>query len=347
MPVISVIVPVYKVEKYLAKCVDSILEQSFRDLELILVDDGSPDHCPELCDEYAEKDRRVIVIHKENGGVSRARNTGLQAASGEYVIFCDSDDWMDEGALDELYTEARYSNADVVIGDVNLIQGETVKKVVFFQNEFLSMDKKKKTELIRADLYRTFCPDPPKEGPAFGYGGPWNKLVRKELLTANNILFDVSLRGIFDDILYTAYIYALANRISYRHFCVYNYRIAEGTITHSYRSDTMEVNAAIFRAWNNFFKRFGNYPELKDAFYACVMRRIEESIRNYYLHSQNDLSPDTIREQFLQMIASKPYSAALKKVKLKKISKKQRITALMCRAGMGRYVLAFYRKFDQ
>ena len=91
-PVLSIIVPVYNVEKYLARCIDSILAQTFTDFELILVDDGSTDNSGEICDEYAGKDPRIIVIHKENGGVSSARNHGLDIARGEYITFVDSDD---------------------------------------------------------------------------------------------------------------------------------------------------------------------------------------------------------------------------------------------------------------
>lgn len=100
---ISFIIPIYKVEAYLNQCVDSILDQTYRDIEVILVDDGSPDRCPVMCDAYAEQDSRVSVIHKVNGGLSDARNTGLKAATGDYVIFVDSDDfWTDEGQLTKL-----------------------------------------------------------------------------------------------------------------------------------------------------------------------------------------------------------------------------------------------------
>ena len=94
-PLISVIVPVYKVEPYLRQCLDSILAQTYKNLEIILVDDGSPDNCPAICDEYAKKDSRVTVIHKENGGLGSARNAGLDICHGEYIGFVDSDDWLD------------------------------------------------------------------------------------------------------------------------------------------------------------------------------------------------------------------------------------------------------------
>ncbi len=104
MPLISVIVPVYNVEDYLRECVDSILNQTFRDFELILVDDGSKDNCPSICDEYVKKDERVVVIHKKNGGLSSARNTGLDIHKGEFVSFIDSDDIVDKRFLEILYS---------------------------------------------------------------------------------------------------------------------------------------------------------------------------------------------------------------------------------------------------
>ena len=107
MSTISVIVPVYKVEKYLKRCIDSILNQTFKDFDLILVDDGSPDNCPNICDEYAKKDTRIFVIHKENGGLSDARNTGIEWAlknsNSEWLTFIDSDDWVHFQYLDILY----------------------------------------------------------------------------------------------------------------------------------------------------------------------------------------------------------------------------------------------------
>lgn len=110
-PLISVIVPVYKAEKYLRRCVDSLLAQTFQDFEVLLVDDGSPDRSGEICDEYARTDSRVRVFHKENGGVSSARNVGLDNIKGDWVAFVDSDDWVDR---DYLSIEACYSDADVI-----------------------------------------------------------------------------------------------------------------------------------------------------------------------------------------------------------------------------------------
>lgn len=114
-PLISVIIPVYKVEQYLNECVDSVLRQTFTDFECILVDDGSPDGCPAICDEFAAKDNRVKVIHKENGGLSDARNAGINIATGEWLLFVDSDDkFADENVLSELYDFIKTDNAKIV-----------------------------------------------------------------------------------------------------------------------------------------------------------------------------------------------------------------------------------------
>lgn len=115
MPLISVIVPIYKVEQYLKQCVESILSQTYTNLEVILVDDGSPDGCPDMCDDFAKEDSRVIVVHKKNGGLSDARNAGLDIASGEYIGFVDSDDFIAKNMYEILIREAEKNNADIAL----------------------------------------------------------------------------------------------------------------------------------------------------------------------------------------------------------------------------------------
>lgn len=123
-PKISVIVPVYKVEKYLERCVDSIINQTYKNLEIILIDDGSPDLCPVICDKYAEKDSRIIVIHKENGGLSDARNAGINVSCGEYIVFIDSDDFVKEKYIEKLYEAIQKDDSDLSMCGFTLVDEE-------------------------------------------------------------------------------------------------------------------------------------------------------------------------------------------------------------------------------
>lgn len=126
MDLISVIVPVYKVEPYLDKCIASIVNQTYRNLEIILVDDGSPDRCGQICDEWAEKDSRIRVIHKTNGGLSDARNAGMAVASGEWIAFVDSDDWIGAQLYETLLNAARHNNAQISTCQVQRFRGNCI-----------------------------------------------------------------------------------------------------------------------------------------------------------------------------------------------------------------------------
>jgi len=166
-PKISVVVPVYKAEKYLARCVDSLLAQTFRDFEIILIDDGSPDKSGEICDDYAKKDSRVRVIHQENGGVSAARQRGNDEARGEYVIHADPDDWTESPMFAELYAKAKEENADMVFCDFyddfspscNYYHSQTTGEVSA-ENFLRGLVSQKLhggcwSKLVRRDFYRT------------------------------------------------------------------------------------------------------------------------------------------------------------------------------------------------
>ena len=121
MPTVTVIIPVYKVERYLDACVESVVRQSYADLEILLVDDGSPDRCPALCDAWAEKDPRIKVIHRENGGLSAARNSGIDAARGEFLLFVDSDDLLEPDAVRRAVDAQRQQDADLVIFNLTYV----------------------------------------------------------------------------------------------------------------------------------------------------------------------------------------------------------------------------------
>lgn len=177
---VSIVVPVYKVEDYLSRCVESLLNQTYRNIEIILVDDGSPDNCPQLCDEYAVNDSRVIVIHKKNGGLSDARNSGIGAASGKYLVFVDSDDWVHAEFIETLVRATEDTGADVAVcGFQRVTDSETSSLTVDVNTSEIEVCSPMEAikDILSADTKLWVM--------------TWNKLYKKSLFTDNKILFPV------------------------------------------------------------------------------------------------------------------------------------------------------------
>lgn len=344
MAKISVIIPVYKAEDYIAQMIESVLSQSLNELELILVDDGSPDKCGKICDEYAETDSRVHVIHKQNSGVGAARNDGLNMAKGEWVIFCDSDDWLEKDALKSLIKAGEESGADIVFGDVNLVEGDKVIPAIFYKKAFITSDRDTIDKLIAADFCKTYCFDPADSGPAFGYGGPWNKIVRRRLLVDNNIQFDLRVKGIFDDIIYTAYIFAAANKVQYVHDTIYNYRQLPSSITHQFKSNLPQINKAIFMAWEEFIEKYGSAGQFQKPFYANVIRRYKSLFDYYFFHPQNQETFDQQMAELKLIIRTEPYRSAIKKADYNSLlNKSNKLLWIVSKLGSPRLIWLILR----
>lgn len=163
MNIVSIIVPIYKVEKYLNECLDSILGQTYRDLQIILIDDGSPDGCGAICDEYALRDDRIVVIHSQNGGLSAARNKGLALCEGDYVLFLDSDDYLEQNAVEVLHQTAEKDKLDILMYDSISFDEtaadvpETEIKKYIRKNDYSSLQTGAEMflEMVRNDEYRS------------------------------------------------------------------------------------------------------------------------------------------------------------------------------------------------
>lgn len=225
-PAISIVMPVYKAEHYLNRSLNSILAQTFSDWEAILVDDGSPDGSGIILDEYAKKDSRFRVIHKKNGGVSSARQTGIDNAIGEFIIHIDPDDWVEPNMLDGLYNKIIEDNADMVICDYF---EEKRKRTRVSSQRPSALD----TKSILLDLFSGQL-----------HGSCWNKLVRKDVITANNISFPIEL-SLHEDLYFIVSLLLKDIKVSYLNKAFYHYVIDENvnSIAHklgqSYEYDIM------------------------------------------------------------------------------------------------------------
>ena len=213
-PLISVIVPVYKVPQYLEQCVDSILCQTYENLEILLVDDGSPDHCGAICDGYARKDSRVRVIHKENGGLSSARNAGLDAARGDYVAFADSDDWVEPDAYRAMLELAqKYQVSLVCAGRYDYSEKRETRKpgLCPMREEVLSAE-----EMLGRLLIWDQCDS-----------AAWDKLYARSLFEG----IRYPLGKYYEDIGTTYLVVEKAEKVAMLPVPVYNYRHRSNSIT--------------------------------------------------------------------------------------------------------------------
>ena len=218
-PKISVIIPVYKVEEYFERCVCSLVRQTYENIEIILVDDGSPDNCPTLCDKYAEEDARIKVIHKINGGLSDARNAGIREASGEYILFVDSDDYIDLDACEKFIQVIGDNKPDIVVGNARRIEIDGRVSLIQHKIETNGFMVSGKYYLKKELAIETMIM------------AAWLNLYNRDFIKANGLEFKYGI--LHEDEQFTPRVFLKANYVIGTNILFYNYQIREGSITKS------------------------------------------------------------------------------------------------------------------
>lgn len=221
---VSIIVPIYNVEKYLRQCINSILSQTYKSIEVILVDDGSPDSCPQICDQYASMHMNVIVVHKQNGGLSSARNAGLEVATGDYVMFVDSDDFIDNNTVEYLLNAKEQSKADIVCCGINRYNGATgtLLQNTVSKKEMEIMDQSTVLKRLVARTIDCSC---------------CNKLYDRAKIGAQR--FKVGRNN--EDFLFLFDLYQNIDAVAYTNKAFYNYRITSGSITRNLNEKSFDI----------------------------------------------------------------------------------------------------------
>ena len=305
MAQVSIIVPVYQVEKYLRQCIDSILAQTFRDFELILVDDGSKDQSGTICDEYAGIDGRVRVIHKENGGLSDARNTGLERAVGKYFMFVDSDDYIAPTMVEHLYNSIQSERADIAI--CNFCH-------VFDKKEKKDFSTDIKAEVLRGKeifYYR-------KNDRSYGFWTvAWNKLYKRE--TFRNVRFRFG--KYHEDEFWANDIYQMDIRVVTIPECLYYYRQRDNSIM---RKESIARNLDILEALRERILIYLEKQEYTDQAYRVLIYSLE------YLDKSKRLVTNKIEAiQFYQ--AEKRTKDIIQRMKKRKLSMIKKISLVFMR----------------
>lgn len=235
--VVSVVLPIYGVEKYLDRCINSIVHQSYTNLEIILVDDGSTDNCPQICDDWARKDPRIKVIHKINAGLGMARNTGIEHATGEYICFFDSDDYVALDTIEKAYTLAKTESADMVVfgltnvdkngRPLNSIVPET-KKITYAGNEVQSVFLPDLIATVQDSQCRNL------------YMSAWLCLYSMKMIRENHWRFASERDIISEDVYSLLCLYRHVNRVSVLCEPFYYYCENGASLSHTYRADRFE-----------------------------------------------------------------------------------------------------------
>ena len=213
----SIVIPVYKTQLFLNNCVESVIAQDYTNFEIILIDDGSPDSCGEMCDMWAQKDHRVRVIHQDNAGLSAARNAGIQNAIGDYILFLDSDDWWgDASALNMIQQQLELTDVDVLSFNYRKLNGAKLESPYFPENLKSSERPETLNEIIQQGRWIT---------------GACNKAIRRRFLLENNLLFRTGITS--EDIDWTLRLALVGKSFAFANICVFVYRPHSASISHS------------------------------------------------------------------------------------------------------------------
>ncbi len=298
---ISVIIPVYNCEKYIGICIESVLKQTVSEFELILVDDGSPDGAPEICDEYARKDSRIRVIHKKNGGVSSARNAGIAAALGTYITFIDSDDYVDPQYLQALLDAEKETRADLVASGLKM---ETWNGEICTSGEeygfpdFQTYDVKTLLECW-GSAFAPIC-----------MCGPCCKLYKREIITQKQITFAEDLHC-GEDTLFNLYYLEGCSSVYTVPVSHYHYRRESGESLFSrFHKDTYEIHRRVYSKQYDLMVAVGcghqGLLQFKRQYYTMLMGGIHEYYRHYEKTTREE------KKQLVKKIACDPYIAQMK-----------------------------------
>ncbi len=282
---VSIIVPVYNSEKYLKKCIESIQKQTLKDMQIILINDGSTDNSLSICKEYQKRDNRIEVIDKANMGVSSARNTGIEAAIGEYIGFVDADDWIEPEMYENMYHQVKQMQADVCMCNyvVENNRGSTPVLLELKQNLL------QRNEIINDIIANMIAGPDLNSNSQFIMGSVWRLLIKKEIIDSYNIRFQIGI-PYMEDFLFCLQVLLKSNKVCIDEGTYYHYNNTNlSSATKSYKKDLAKIQRQVFETIEKILEKEKVYSALK---YRMDIRYVNMCIDliNNELHEANDKS---------------------------------------------------------
>ncbi len=327
-PLISVIIPIYNVEPYLRQALDSVINQTWRNLQIILVDDGSPDNCGVICDEYAASDNRITVIHKENGGVSSARNEGLVVASGDWIYFMDSDDWLELNTFELALSSAEKTGADMVFFAMDYVE----MKHHYKRSVLRHIDETKEGTWNNLKDIQTFF--------MFCSGGVSSCIIRFDRIK-NIVKFDPNLRA-YEDMIFREDCYPYIRSFSYIPNVCYHYRKTPGSAVNGRIEPIKYLNDA--RSRSERLKNCADlFPEKKLLLvFACNEYLNSVSRVSQMVFSSKALSRAEKRQYIKTVIHSSYYEECFHQFEKRFASKMTKLSAMFGRPSFASIYVAYY-----
>ncbi len=326
---ISVIIPVYNVEAFLSKCVDSVLNQSYKNIEIIIVNDETPDNSQKIIDKYCSFDNRVIsIIHEKNKGLGGARNTGVSVATGEYIAFLDSDDWIVNTAIEDLVNEIKLNNSDIIkFGRVESYPDYENTWLPTYKNKICSDGWEDIKYNVKINKFNPIC---------------WTSIYKRSLIVNNSIFFPEKL--LFEDFYFTVQTHVLATKISYINKALYFWRKErEGSITYTVNNRDVEVCKSL-KLVNDFLIKHKREDIIHSSYYHLLIYTWSAGTTIYrYLKTKTDKQK---KQRIIKYLAEDNYfRKSIEKVALSKdINLNMRISAFLLRKNITIFKL-FYKLF--
>lgn len=317
---ISVIIPVYNVEAYLPQCLDSIIRQTYQELEIIIIDDGSPDGCGTICDDYADRDKRIHVIHKENAGVDAARDDGIALATGEWISFVDSDDWLDLDFYEKMIATDDGQEVDVIFAGGYYKEYDKICKKIHIISKTCRYDDREHIEDLQAQITK--------------YGLPWDKLYRTEFLKKHDFRFEQGVRS-FDDFLFNFKVLEKAERVLFSSVIGYHYRQVATSIANGYNPNKPDLNYTFISKLHDYAVQQGMSAKKIDGINAAAICAISVAMNACYYHPANPKEHTEIKKEMDELMNRAYFYEAIHSPSNRYLTKKQLVLKYALKLNWG------------
>ena len=327
---ISIIIPVYNVEPYIKKSLDSVINQTYNNLEIILINDGSTDNSGKICDKYAKKDKRIKVIHQTNKRLSKARNNGLDKATGDYIMFVDPDDWLELNACELLINEIISQKKDILIFNIVREYGNESKKnskFIFNEND---KDLKYKTQAKILSSYLKIDNFKIK-----GIAYTWNKIIKKQLL--DNIRFSFEgKKAMYEDVVFCYCLLEKTEKIGFYDKHLYHYRISR---KYSYNEDIIKIMDEFYKIIKSYANNHKKDAYYNQSIYSRMLINLHKIINVNIYHKNNNVNVFKKNKMLRNEIKKKQYKEAIKNINYSNLNTYLKIYIVLIKLKL--YILVY------